>query len=53
MGSMVATGCRIDSNKHGDSDNVKIATPFGGMQVKTDQAACRAASACPTTPEQR
>lgn len=31
-------GCRIDSNKHGDGDNVKIATPFGGMQIKTDNA---------------
>jgi hypothetical protein len=32
-------GCRVESDKHGDSDNVKIATPFGGMQVKTNEAA--------------
>ena len=34
-----ATGCRIDTHKNGDkgSDNVKIATPFGGMSVKTDE----------------
>jgi hypothetical protein len=32
-------GCRIESNKHGDNDNVKIATPFGGMSVKTNDAA--------------
>jgi hypothetical protein len=31
-------GCRIESDKHGDSDNVKIATPFGGMSVKTNDA---------------
>ena len=29
-------GCRIESNKKGDGDNVKIATPFGGMSVKTN-----------------
>jgi hypothetical protein len=32
-------GCRVESNKHGDNDNVKIATPFGGMSVKTNDAA--------------
>ncbi|HEY1965313.1 MAG TPA: hypothetical protein VGG59_10305 [Acidobacteriaceae bacterium] len=32
-------GCRIESDKHGDNDNVKIATPFGGMTVKTNDAA--------------
>lgn len=31
-------GCHVSSDKHGDSDNVKISTPFGGMQVKTDNA---------------
>jgi hypothetical protein len=35
-----STGCRIDEHKNGDghSDNVKIATPFGGMSVKTDES---------------
>lgn len=33
----MVSGCRIDSHKQGDNDNVKIATPFGGMQVKTNQ----------------
>ena len=32
----ILSGCRIDTNNHGDNKNVKIATPFGGMQVKTD-----------------
>lgn len=31
-------GCHVSADKHGDSDNVKISTPFGGMQVKTDNA---------------
>ncbi|HZY62565.1 MAG TPA: hypothetical protein VFE38_08570 [Edaphobacter sp.] len=35
-GIVVISGCRIESNKHGDNDNVRIATPFGGMQVKTN-----------------
>ncbi len=29
-------GCRISSHKNGDNDNVGIATPFGSMQVKTN-----------------
>jgi len=36
----LATGCRVDEHKTADGKNedVKIATPFGGMSVKTDQA---------------
>ena len=30
------TGCRVENHKDGNSDNVKIATPFGGMSVKTN-----------------
>jgi hypothetical protein len=33
------SGCRIESNKKNGNDNVKIATPFGGMTVKTNDAA--------------
>ena len=33
------SGCRIESNKKDGNDNVKIATPFGGMTVKTNDAA--------------
>lgn len=40
--AMVATllmaGCRVESNKHDGDNNVKIATPFGAMQVKTNDA---------------
>ena len=33
-----AVGCHIDTHKDGNNDNVKIATPFGGMSVKTNEA---------------
>ena len=36
------TGCRVDSHKNGDNSDVKIATPFGGMSVKTDDNAVQA-----------
>jgi hypothetical protein len=33
-----ATGCQIDTHKENGNENVKIATPFGGMSVKTNDA---------------
>ena len=38
LAALLLAGCRVESDKHGDSDNVKISTPFGGMQVKTNDA---------------
>jgi len=37
---MMATGCRVDTSKPNENGkpNVKVATPFGGVQVKTDDA---------------
>src|ERR1700694_1726650 len=35
----ITLGCRIESHKKGDGDNVNIATPFGGMSVKTNDEA--------------
>ena len=35
---MWMSGCRVESNKQGDNDNVKVATPFGGMSVKTNES---------------
>lgn len=32
------TGCRADRQHESDHENVRIATPFGGMSVKTDEA---------------
>jgi hypothetical protein len=50
LGTMMLTGCRIDSHKDGDNDNVKIATPFGGMQVKTNDAAVQSGLGLPIYP---
>jgi hypothetical protein len=33
FGAVLASGCRVSTDNHGDSDNVKIATPFGGMSA--------------------
>jgi len=30
------TGCRVNSEEHGDKKNVSISTPFGSMHVNTD-----------------
>jgi hypothetical protein len=35
---VLASGCRVSTDNHDNSDNVKIATPFGGMSVKTNDA---------------
>ena len=43
-------GCRIETDKNGDSDNVKIATPFGGMSVKTNDAAVLEGTGLPPYP---
>ena len=41
VASALITGCRVDEHKgeDGKNEDVKIATPFGGMSVKTDQYA--------------
>jgi hypothetical protein len=46
----LALGCRVDTHKNGDGDNVKIATPFGGMQVKTNDAAVQTGIGLPEYP---
>jgi hypothetical protein len=37
---MLVVGCRVDTSKANENGkpNVKVATPFGGVQVKTDDA---------------
>ncbi|HMH14105.1 MAG TPA: hypothetical protein VK578_13440 [Edaphobacter sp.] len=50
LGAVMMTGCRVDSRKDGDNDNVKIATPFGGMQVKTNDAAVQSGIGLPVYP---
>jgi hypothetical protein len=46
----LSLGCRIESNKDGNSDNVKIATPFGGMSVKTNDAVVQEGTGLPPYP---
>lgn len=43
-------GCRVETDKHGDSDNVKISTPFGGVQVKTNDAVAVEGTGLPVYP---
>ncbi len=31
-------GCKVENDRHGTGEDVKIATPFGGMQVKTNES---------------
>ncbi|MEO6912244.1 MAG: hypothetical protein ABI158_15120 [Edaphobacter sp.] len=38
VGTVLMSGCRVESNKQGGDDSVKIATPFGGVQVKTNDS---------------
>jgi hypothetical protein len=46
----LSLGCRIESKKDGNSDNVKIATPFGGMSVKTNDAVVQEGTGLPPYP---
>ena len=41
---VATTGCRFEQHKSGNdhTDNVKFATPFGGMSVKTDEKSAQA-----------
>jgi hypothetical protein len=48
--SALVSGCRVESNKSANGDDVKIATPFGGMSVKTDSAAVVQSTGLPTYP---
>lgn len=49
-GSVLTIGCRLDTHKQGEGDNVKIATPFGGMQVKTNEASVHSGIGLPEYP---
>jgi hypothetical protein len=50
LGVVAVGGCRMESDKHGDSDNLKIATPFGRVQVKTNDAAVLEGTGLPAYP---
>lgn len=50
LASLAATGCRVASDSKNGNDNVKVATPFGGLQIKTNDAAAQASVGLPTYP---
>jgi len=41
--ALVLTGCHVNTNKDGKHENVDISTPFGGMQVHTNDSTDTAA----------
>ena len=47
---MLLAGCRVEENKHGDGKDVSIVTPFGGMNVKTNDADVLASIGLPAYP---
>ena len=38
LACLLLAGCHVTENDHGDHKNVDIGTPFGSMQVKTDNS---------------
>ncbi len=42
MAALLLSGCHIESHKNGKNDDVNIGTPFGSMQVKTNDKASTA-----------
>jgi len=38
LATAAISGCRVDSHKDGTNENVTVATPFGGVKVKTNDA---------------
>jgi hypothetical protein len=38
LATAAISGCRVDSHKDGNNENVSVATPFGGVKVKTNDA---------------
>jgi len=50
LSTALLAGCTVDSHKEGNGNDVKIATPFGGMSVKTDDSAVEVATGLPAYP---
>ncbi len=46
----VLWGCRVDSSTRGKNENVKVATPFGGLSVKTNGEGVTEGIGLPTYP---
>jgi hypothetical protein len=50
VATLLISGCRVESSKQNGNDNVKIATPFGGMQVKTNDTSVLEGMGLPAYP---
>lgn len=50
VATLLISGCRVQSSKQNGNDNVRIATPFGGMQVKTNDASVLEGMGLPAYP---
>jgi hypothetical protein len=50
LSAALLAGCTVNKHKQGDGENVRIATPFGGMSVKTDESAVEVATGLPSYP---
>ena len=50
LASTLLTGCRFESKKADGNDHVKFSTPFGGMEVKTNDAVTLANVGLPAYP---
>jgi hypothetical protein len=53
MAVVLLAGCDVDTHKSGNGDDVKIETPFGGLRVKTDDAAVMDGIGLPAYPGAR
>ena len=38
LAATLLAGCEVETHKSGNGEDVKVATPFGGLRVKTDNA---------------
>ncbi len=43
-------GCRTETTQDGNGEKVKVATPFGGLQVRTNEAAAESGMGVPVYP---
>jgi hypothetical protein len=50
VAAMLMAGCHVEENEHGDSKDVKIVTPFGGMNVTTNDKDVLASIGLPAYP---
>ena len=50
LGLGLLSGCRAESSKDGSGDRIRVATPFGGLQLKTNESATESGIGLPIYP---